>query len=47
MDAMQENWLVLLALAATAAVFSVVFGVLSSRTLREDGIRRAMKRWLG
>ena len=47
MDAMQENWLVLLVLAGTAAVLSVALGLLSSRTLREDGFIRAMKRWLG
>jgi hypothetical protein len=47
MDATQENLLVLLILLGVAALGALVVGILSSRALREEGLRRLVKRWLG
>lgn len=47
MNAVQENVLVILLVLGMAAVLGVVVSVLSSETLREEGFRRLMKRWLG
>ncbi len=47
MDATQENMLVILAAAGVAAVLGLIVCVLSSRTLREEGVRGVLKRWLG
>jgi len=47
MDAAQQNLLVLVLIVIIAAVVAVFVGVLSSRTLREEGLRRLVKRWLG
>ena len=47
MDAIQENMLVILAAVGVAAVLGLIVCVLSSRTLREDGVRRVVKRWFG
>lgn len=47
MDSTQENLLVLLLLLGVAALGALVVGTLSSRTLREEGLRRLVKRWLG
>jgi hypothetical protein len=47
MNATQQNMLVLMLLVGMAAVFAVLVGVLSSQTLREEGLRRTVKRWLG
>lgn len=47
MDATQLNFAVLLALAVVAAVFAVVVALLSSRSLRDEGLRQMIKRWLG
>jgi hypothetical protein len=46
-DATQLNFAVLLVLLVIAGVFAVLVGALSSRSLREEGLRRVIKRWLG
>lgn len=47
MDATQLNFVVLFVLVAFAGVFAVVIGLLSSQSVRDEGLRRAIKRWLG
>jgi hypothetical protein len=47
MSATQENLLVLLAILGMACVLAVIVGALSSQTLRDEGLRRVVKRWLG
>lgn len=47
MSATQENLLVLIALLGMACLLALVVGVLSSQTIRDEGLRRAVKRWLG
>jgi len=47
MSAAQENFLVLAAILGIACVMAVVVGALSSQTLRDEGLRRVVKRWLG
>ena len=47
MSATQENLLVLIALLGMACLLALVVGVLSSQTLREEGLRRVVKRLLG
>lgn len=47
MNATQQNMLVLAVLLGMACVFAVIVGFLSSQTLREEGLRRVVKRWLG
>lgn len=47
MDATQLNFAVLFALAVMAGAFAILVGLLSSRSLREEGLRRVVKRWLG
>lgn len=47
MDATKENLLVIGLLLLFALVGAVVVGALSSETLREQGFRRLIKRWLG
>jgi hypothetical protein len=47
MDAAQQNLLVLVLILSIAGVLAVFVGVLSSRTLRDEGLRRVVKRWLG
>ncbi len=47
MNATRENLLVLGLLVLFAAIGAVVVGALSSETLREQGLRRLVKRWLG
>ena len=47
MDATQENLLVLLVILAMAGVLAVLVGVFSSQSLRDEGLRRVVKRWLG
>ena len=47
MNATQQNMLVLGGLAAMAVLFALMVGLLSSQTLRDKGLRSAVKRWLG
>ena len=47
MNATQQNMLVLVLLLGMAGVFAVLVGVLSSQTLRDEGLRGVVKRWLG
>ena len=47
MNATQQNMFVLILLLGIAAVFAVLVGVLSSQSLRDEGLRRVVKRWLG
>jgi hypothetical protein len=47
MNATQQNMLVLLLLVGVAGVFAIIVGVLSSQSLRDEGFRRVVKRWLG
>jgi hypothetical protein len=47
MNATQQNMLVLLLLVGMAGVFAIIVGVLSSQSLRDEGFRRVVKRWLG
>jgi hypothetical protein len=46
MDATQQNLLVLVVLGLAAALFALLVAVLSSRSLRDEGIKRLVKRWL-
>lgn len=46
MDAMQQNALVMTVVLAGAAVLTVAVTALFSPTLREQGLRRLVKRWL-
>ena len=47
MDATQLNFAVLFLLLLVAIAFALVVGVLSSRSLREEGFRQVVKRWFG
>ncbi|HEX7885720.1 MAG TPA: hypothetical protein VF474_07065 [Phenylobacterium sp.] len=47
MDATKDNLLVMGLLLLFATIGAVVVGALSSETLREQGLRRLIKRWLG
>lgn len=47
MNATQQNLMVLMLLAGSATLFAIVLGLLSSRSLRDEGLRRLFKRWLG
>ena len=47
MDAAQQNVIVLMLILGGAGLMAVLVGVLSSRTLRDEGFRRVVKRWLG
>jgi hypothetical protein len=47
MNATQQNMLVLVLLLGMAGVFAILVGVLSSQSLRDEGLRRVVKRWLG
>jgi hypothetical protein len=47
MNAAQQNVLVLALLFGASAIFALLVGVLSSQTLRDEGLRRVVKRWLG
>jgi flagellar biosynthesis protein FliQ len=46
MDATQLNLMVILVVLVVAGVLGVVVAVLSSQTLRDEGVRRLVKRWL-
>jgi hypothetical protein len=46
MDAMQLNLMVMLAVLAGAGVLAVLVAVLTSQTLRQEGLRQVVKRWL-
>jgi hypothetical protein len=46
MDSAQLNLMAILAVVAVAGVFAVLVAVLSSQTLRHEGLRRVVKRWL-
>lgn len=46
MDATQLNLMAMLAVLVVAGVFGVLVAVLSSQTLRDEGLRRLVKRWL-
>jgi hypothetical protein len=47
MDATRENLIVLGLLVLFAAAGAIVVGALSSETLRRQGLRQLVKRWLG
>ena len=47
MNATQQNLLVLLLILGVACVFAILVGVLSSQSVRDEGLRRVVKRWLG
>jgi hypothetical protein len=47
MDATLLNFVVLFGLALLAGVSAIAVGLLSSQSLREEGLRRVIKRWLG
>jgi len=46
MDATQLNLMAMLAILAAAGVFAVLVALLSSQTLRHEGLRQVVKRWL-
>ena len=46
MDATQLNLMAILAVLAAAGVLAVVVAFLSSQTLKDEGLRRVVKRWL-
>lgn len=46
MDASQLNLVVLLALLGFAGILAIIVAAISSRTLRDEGLRRTIKRWL-
>jgi hypothetical protein len=46
MDAAQLNLLVMLAILAGAGVLAVLVALFSSQTLRREGLRGVIKRWL-
>jgi hypothetical protein len=46
MDATQLNLVVMLAILAGAGMLAVLVALLSSRTLRHEGLRQVVKRWL-
>lgn len=47
MDTMQQNLLVLIALVGAAGVGALFVAALASQSLRELGLKRLVKRWLG
>ncbi len=47
MSADQLNILVLALILGVSALLAVIVGVLSSHTLRDEGLRHLIKRWLG
>lgn len=47
MDSSQQNLLVILLILGGAGILAGLVGILSSQTLRDEGIRRLVKRWLG
>jgi len=47
MNATQENLMVLGVLVGMASLGALVVGLLSSETLRQEGLRGMIKRWLG
>ena len=47
MDATQQNLLVLIGILGAAGVGAIVVATLSSQSLREQGLKRLVKRWLG
>jgi hypothetical protein len=47
MSPIDENLVVLALLALLAGAVAVLVGVLSSDTLRHEGLRGVMRRWLG
>ena len=46
MDAKEQNMMVIVLVLAIAAVLGVGVAALSSRTLKDVGIRQLVKRWL-
>lgn len=46
MDATQLNLMAILAVLVAAGALGVLVAVLSSQTLRHEGLRRVVKRWL-
>ena len=46
MNTIDENLVVLAMLAVLAAGVALVVGILSSDTLRHEGLRGVMRRWL-
>ena len=47
MDATLQNLLVLTAIMGAAGVGAVIVAILSSHSLRDQGLKRLVKRWLG
>ena len=47
MSATQQNMLALMVILGVAVVFAIFVGVLSSQSLRDEGLRGVVKRWLG
>ena len=47
MDATQQNYLILVLLVLAAAGGALLVGAFASQSLREEGFRRLIKRWLG
>lgn len=47
MSAVQQNFLVLIAVVGVALVLALLVGLVGSRSLRDEGILRAVKRWFG
>jgi hypothetical protein len=47
MDATQQNLLALALILGAAGIAALVIAVFSSRSLREQGLKRLVKRWLG
>jgi hypothetical protein len=46
MDATQLNLMVMVGVLAGAGVLAVLVALLSSQTLRREGLRQVVKRWL-
>jgi phosphotransferase system glucose/maltose/N-acetylglucosamine-specific IIC component len=46
MDSTQLNLMVIVAVLAAAGVFAIIVAALSSRTLRDEGLKNLVKRWL-
>lgn len=46
MNATQMNLMAILAVLAVAGVLGVLVAFLSSQTLKNEGLRRVVKRWL-
>ena len=47
MNSGEMNLLAILGVVGVGAVMVVLVGLFSSRSLKEDGLRRVVKRWLG